>query len=61
MPGDETTKDKKVPKKKAKAEKEEDPEEVERKRLIEEREHNIIKFGRTWIWEEYWDESNQEI
>lgn len=61
MPGDDEKKKEPKSKPKKKKEVEEDPEAVEAKRLAEEKEHNILKFGRTWIWEEYWDESNQEI
>lgn len=60
MPGEEEKK-KDTKTKKKKKEVEEDPEEVERQRLAKIREEELHKFGRTWIWEEYWDESNQEL
>tara|TARA_B110000503_G_C6787079_1_gene265668 strand:+ start:199 stop:351 length:153 start_codon:yes stop_codon:yes gene_type:complete len=45
MPGDDEKKKEPKSKPKKKKEVEEDPEAVEAKRLAEEKEHNILKFG----------------
>lgn len=56
MPKEQETK-----KSKKKKEVEIDPEILEAQRQARMKAEEIATYGRMWIWEEFWDESNAEI